>query len=173
MMDEQRRHDVGRWLRFAKADLEATEYIANSGTLSPHIGCFHAQQAAEKAIKGALIWIGIEPPRRHDLDLLRTLLPADFLVRSSHQDLSKLTDWGVEIRYPGDWIEATESDSRIAARLAREIWETVLADLHSARLRHESVPLSPFGQSESVSTVTECFGKVCSNCEPDASSGRS
>jgi hypothetical protein len=40
-----------------------------------------------------------------------------------------LTQWAIEGRYPGNWPEATEQDARDAAALARDLWETVLADL--------------------------------------------
>jgi HEPN domain-containing protein len=128
MSFDERRDDCERWLRFALADLVAAEFSASNGILAPQIGCYHAQQAVEKALKAGLLWSGIEPPRRHDLDTLRVLLPQTWLVHNLHPNLSALTEWCVEARYPGDWAEATDVDARDAARQARAVWETVLTD---------------------------------------------
>lgn len=60
-----------RWLQFAASDF----LLARSrptGVLFEML-CFHAQQAAEKAIKAVLIAQEIEFPRTHNL---RVLLPA-------------------------------------------------------------------------------------------------
>jgi len=62
-----------------------------------------AQQAAEKALKAALISLDIDPPRVHNLELLADLLPEGWAVRSAKQDLGRLSLWIVESRYPGDW----------------------------------------------------------------------
>ena len=71
----------------------------------------------------------MDPPFRHDLDRLRDALPQTWMVHNLHPDLSNLTEWCVEARYPGDWSEATDTDARDAARQARAVWETVLDDL--------------------------------------------
>ncbi|MCY4615587.1 MAG: HEPN domain-containing protein [Chloroflexi bacterium] len=44
--------------------------------------CFHSQQAAEKALKAALVLEGIEFPYVHDLTRLRNLLPRGVVRRS-------------------------------------------------------------------------------------------
>jgi HEPN domain-containing protein len=128
MSDEQLRDDVGRWLRFALIDLRVAELEVAAGALGPSVGCYHAQQAVEKALKAGLLWSKIEPPRRHDLDQLRVLLPPTWLVHNLHPQLGELTEWNAEARYPGDWPEPTERDARDAARQARA-WQTVLGDL--------------------------------------------
>jgi hypothetical protein len=45
------------------------------------------QQAAEKALKAALISLDIDPPRVRNLELLADLLPEGWTVRSATQDL--------------------------------------------------------------------------------------
>jgi HEPN domain-containing protein len=88
-----------------------------------------AQQAAEKALKGALVAEGINFPFRHDLDALRSLLPQGWRVKTEHPDLAELTEWAVEARYPGDWPEATVDDAKRAVAQARAVVESVRADL--------------------------------------------
>jgi len=121
--------EAGRWLQGARADLDAAE-LAASGTLAPNIGCYHAQQTVEKALKAILILLQILFPFRHDLDELRDLIPAGWHVVQAYPDLSTLSAWGVQARYPGNWPQPTEADCREAARQARDVWETVLVDIN-------------------------------------------
>jgi HEPN domain-containing protein len=44
---------------------------------------FHAQQAAEKALKGALVLPYVAVPRTNDLDDLRNRLPDDWRAKAS------------------------------------------------------------------------------------------
>lgn len=121
--------EVGRWLRFAREDLEEAEALAaRSGFIPRHV-CWLAQQAAEKALKGALASQQIPFPFRHDLDALRNLLPDGWKVREEHPDLAGLTEWAVEARYPGDWPDALADDARRAAKQARAVFESVTSDL--------------------------------------------
>jgi HEPN domain-containing protein len=121
--------EAKRWLRFARDDLAAAERAAITGELAPHIGCFHAQQCAEKALKAILVFLQIRFPFRHDLDEVRDLTPAGWDVVTAHPDLSALTQWATIGRYPGNWPEATDQDASDAVGQARAIWETVLDDL--------------------------------------------
>ena len=123
-LDESR-----RWLRYAREDLfTAKTMLGWEEVLSRHV-CWHAQQSAEKAIKAVLVFLQIEFPRSHDLDMLRNLVPDGWRLRVHHPDLAELTEWAVEARYPGDWPEAVESDARSAVEQAQAIWDSVQADL--------------------------------------------
>lgn len=90
-----------------------------------------AQQAAEKALKALLVFLQIEFPKTHDLDLLRTLLPSD-LKNDAVSDLAELTQWAVEARYPGDWPEAAVSDAQRAVATA----QSVLTHVEESLLSH-------------------------------------
>lgn len=92
-----------------------------------------AQQAAEKALKAALVMLDIDPPRSHNLQLLVDMLPADWSVRAVRADLAKLSLWLVESRYPGEWPEPTEADSESAAADARSVVEAVADDIGRTR----------------------------------------
>ena len=129
MSDDQLREDTERWLRIALVDLTGAERAIAVGGFGPSLPCYHAQQAVEKALKAGLIWSKIEPPRKLDLDLLRTLLPQTWMIHNLHPQLGDLSEWVSEARYPGDWPEPTDADAANAARQARAVWETVLDDL--------------------------------------------
>lgn len=121
--------EVRRWLRFASEDLEAAESLSGEAGSRPRHVCWLAQQAAEKALKGALTSQQIPFPFRHDLDALRNLLPEGWGVKGRHPDLAELTEWAVEARYPGDWPEASVEDARRAVKQARAVYECLMADL--------------------------------------------
>lgn len=125
----ERSRDAQRWLRFAREDLEGAEsLISREGYMPRHV-CWLSQQAAEKALKGALVSLSTEFPFRHDLDVLRNLLPEGWQTRSAHADLAELTQWAVESRYPGDWPDPTIEEAERSVRQARGVYDTVLADL--------------------------------------------
>ncbi len=68
--------ETQRWLAYARQDLTAAQALAGHTQSFPQQICFLSQQAAEKSLKAVLIFRQIEFPFRHDLELLRTLLPA-------------------------------------------------------------------------------------------------
>ena len=123
LVDEAR-----RWLRFATEDIDVAQRLLAVDESSPRHACFLAQQAAEKALKAALVLEGMDFPFRHDLDALRNLLPDTWSVRSTHPDLAQLTEWSVEARYPGDWQEATATDAEQAVSQARGVYNSIAAE---------------------------------------------
>ena len=123
--------EARRWLAFARDDLAAAEHAVTTGQIAPRIGCYLAQQAGEKAIKAALIFLQIRFPFIHALDVLRDLLPSSWTVKQEHPDLRPLSQWAIEARYPGGWHDATPADADAAARRARALWTTMLDDLEA------------------------------------------
>ena len=128
MSEPERLAEVGRWLRFATEDLSTAELIFEQDRPFRQ-ACFHAQQAAEKAIKAALIFLQVEFSYRHDLDYLRTLLPDGWLLKDNPPDLAEMTAWAIRDRYPGDLREAAREDATATIEQAREVLETAREDL--------------------------------------------
>lgn len=120
--------EARRWLRFADEDLAAAETELASGRF--RIACSLAQQAAEKAIKTALVYEQVDFPKTHDLPTLRVRVPEGWTIKEVGADLELLSKWGVEGRYPGDWPEATEADAGKAIADARAVLEAVRIDLN-------------------------------------------
>ncbi len=85
--------------------------------------CRHAQPAAERALKAALVIEGIDFPFTHDLNALRNLLPDSWPVRAEHADLAWLTGWAVQAGYPGEWPEPFAADAE-----ARAVRDAVAAE---------------------------------------------
>lgn len=122
MNDAESRAPVEAWLSYAADDLQAAH--TTEGVVA-RLRCFHAQQAAEKAIKGLLTSLKIEFPKQHDLNLLNGLLP--WRVAASASDLEWLTKWAMHLRYPGDWPSASQKDAERAALLASAVLDEVRA----------------------------------------------
>jgi HEPN domain-containing protein len=85
------------WLDFAREDLRMAELALAEGIFNQT--CFHAQQCAEKAIKGYLEQQGQSPPRTHRMADLLPLLPVGLL--GELEDALRLLDrFYIPTRYP-------------------------------------------------------------------------
>lgn len=139
----ERSGEAERWLRFAAEDLAVAERLAKDDLRASRHRCWLAQQAVEKAIKAALILDGVSFPFRHDLDVLRNLLPVRWALREAFPDLAELTEWAVEARYPGDWEEATEDEAERAVAQARGVLRSVEAEFKCGDLAGEAKKTCP------------------------------
>ena len=117
-----------RWLRFSEEDIEVALRLLTGSPSAPRHACWLSQQAAEKALKAALVLEGVEFPFTHDLDALRNSLPDSWPVRATHTDLAELTEWAVETRYPGDWPEPSDADATRAESEARSVHDSIVAE---------------------------------------------
>lgn len=127
-MSELNIQEAARWLQYARQDLATANRMLQEGGFIYRHACFWSQQAAEKALKAIFVYLQIDYPWRHDLDALRALLPDDWPIKHQPADLSRLTEWAVEARYPGEWTEATLEDAQWASRQASVIVESVIAE---------------------------------------------
>ena len=118
---EKQAEEALRWLRFARADLHAARSILGGAVITPHHTCLHSQQAAEKALKALLRANGVPPPPIHDLDDLLDLVAANAALPAPRLDLSQLTDWYIEARYPGPWAEPVALDAERAVATAEDV----------------------------------------------------
>lgn len=112
---------VKSWCDFAKDDLITAKYLLGLHPLKLEIICYHCQQSAEKILKGFLIDKNTDPPKTHDLRLLRRMCGkiADGFDEIEESCI-RLTAYGVQPRYPME-IDLTESDMRQAIEDADHI----------------------------------------------------
>jgi len=88
-----------RLLALARRDLCAAEILRDQPEVGDGIVGFHAQQAAEKALKAWLTILGIEFPRTHDLSLLIHKLDGRGIDVTSLWELLNLNPFAVQFRY--------------------------------------------------------------------------
>jgi HEPN domain-containing protein len=135
-LDPARIAEVRSWFEKAREDLRAGEHqlAANPPFLSD--AAFHAQQAAEKTMKGFLAWHDHTFGKTHNLVELgracTSILPdLEPVLRSS----APLTEYAWKFRYPGDPDEPTLGEVTEALRVARDVYEAI-----AARLPAEAIP---------------------------------
>lgn len=116
------------WLRYAREDLEMAELAQDSGRPARQVR-FNAQQAAEKALKAAIIASGGSLERTHSLVALAERLPRSWHASQVDADLADLSRAAVEERYPdvGDSLSAAKAESGLD--VARAVVAAVEADL--------------------------------------------
>ena len=129
MQATDRLADTARWLRYAEEDLTTAETFLGHPHVPPRQSCWCAQQSAEKALKAVLIFLEIDFPRTHDLNVLRNLVPDSWQLKAAHSDLASLTGWAAEARYPSEMPEPTRADASTAVEQARAIWTSVSTTL--------------------------------------------
>lgn len=108
------------WLALAGQDLQLVDLAL--GQPEPPVGpaLFHSQQAAEKALKAAIIEDGEIPPRTHDLvALVDRLVPAHPDLADLRDGARILTPYAVAPRYPPEFQEYTRDEAEEALALAR------------------------------------------------------
>ena len=129
-MNRELIREVRRWLRFAREDLEEAErQIQTPDTVARH-PAWLAQQAAEKALKTALIFEQIEFPFTHNLRMLCQRIPETWSITAVQADLDRLSEYAVDAWYPGNWPDLTWDDARGAVRDARRLVDAVTEDLN-------------------------------------------
>lgn len=70
--------------------------------MDPWVCCFHAQQAAEKALKAVLVAQGAAPPFIHNLVALQALMPRDLELGTPVAELADLSASARGTRYVTD-----------------------------------------------------------------------
>ena len=127
-------------LRFAHDDLAAARLLLTDPGLPMRLACFHAQQAAEKALKASLIDAGIHFRKTHDLAVLVALQPVAVRSAVSDLDLQQLQQWAVDARYPADLPDITSGEAAAVVRLSEHIVvavESALREVAHRDTRHQ------------------------------------
>ena len=108
------------WMKYARADLVFARLPLPTGGLYEQL-CFHAQQAAEKALKALLVQLGIAVPKTHNLQGLVDLLPSKLANDPVFRDAPRLSIYAVTFRYPGEEEPITEDEYHDALKLAERV----------------------------------------------------
>lgn len=125
------------WLNYSIDDLKTCKLILLSSDdwVVPRNICYLCQQAVEKAMKAIYVSENQRFPKIHDLDSLKNNFPEswkDFGFKI--QDLSQLSDWAIEGRYPGDWSPPTIDDATTAYNQAKDIIHQIIKSFSSRGL---------------------------------------
>jgi HEPN domain-containing protein len=125
--DKIRDEFVRQWLLKAEEDFSAAKSLIAYGASFISTVCFHSQQAAEKYLKAFLTYHQVEFPKTHDIDeILDLIAPIDSKLSESLRDVIMLTNYGVDVRYPGDFPNVTSGDAQQAIQMAEKVRRLVL-----------------------------------------------
>ena len=124
-MNDELKQYVLQWIEKADEDRLVVHQLFEADSIARGTIGFHCQQAAEKYLKAFLIFHGIEPERTHNLEFLLARC-SDIDTIFSAIDLLNLTDYGVEARYPGDFLEPTVGEIMELIQIVDKIREKVM-----------------------------------------------
>jgi HEPN domain-containing protein len=114
-----------QWLDHSRIDLKhAKAILTHNEQEDTYIIYFHAQQAAEKALKAVLVFHFQIVPRTHDLAVLCREVSSYFSVTSDVVDIAFLTLGAVNTRYPVDNLTFDQAEE--AVKIADSIYQQVL-----------------------------------------------
>ncbi len=122
MRDRERRIAIAaEWVAKAENDLKNAVHTLKLGAKCPtDTVCFHAQQCAEKYIKGFLAFRSIAFPKTHDIESLVGLLPRRANVDLSLEEQRLLTGYAAALRYP-TYPDVSLMEARKAVAKARRV----------------------------------------------------
>jgi len=121
-----------KWYDFAQMDMDAATTLDKHMRPRPlEIICYHAEQCAEKMLKGFLVENGILPPKTHDLPLLcDKCIEIDSRFSEISDICDFLTAFGVQPRYP-DELTILDVDADKSLRSIQDVM-TFFDDLRNA-----------------------------------------
>ena len=118
------------WLRHAQSDLNLARLASHRPDVLPEQACFHAQQAAEKALKAALLHRRIDFPFTHDIEELLELAERGGLaLPPAVAQSGALTSYAVETRYPSSLEDIDPVQVDEAIRTAEHVVQWAAAML--------------------------------------------
>lgn len=113
---------VAAWLEKARGGMDlADRELGRGDAANMDAVCYHAQQAAGKLLKAALVARGVDPPKVHDLVHLSGLLERHLLGWGWDKlELSVVSSAAVEVRYPG--FSAKPAHARRSFETVERLW---------------------------------------------------
>ncbi len=92
---------IKQWLYKANEDLTVVDRLTTPEIIANASACFHCQQAVEKSLKAFLICHSVEIKKTHNIEFLLSEC-SDIDPDFADIDPKELSEFGVDVRYPGD-----------------------------------------------------------------------
>ena len=116
-----------QWIMRADDDLRLAELIMSDSEPVHWAAAFHAQQCAEKALKGLLTFHDIRAGKTHDISNLLKLSVSVLGDLEQFKDRAGvLTTYAVDSRYPLPHRDISKEEAAKAIGTARSIYEFTL-----------------------------------------------
>jgi HEPN domain-containing protein len=112
--------DSGAWLRIAQEDVHAAKALLAVELFSPVT--YHCQQAAEKALKGYLVFKKQSVTKTHDLlRLLELCMYTDKNFEKIFEAADSLNPFSMKFRYPTEFDIPDFADAERAVQHAQKV----------------------------------------------------
>lgn len=137
-MDNAKRELAREWLTIAHLDLDSARILGANIPPLYQTAVYHCQQAAEKVIKGFLVFHNQRFAKTHDLLTLVKLAETVEPRFASWRDAAdELTPYMAEVRYPDNFRQLIGEEFAQAFERAAGIYDFVLSliptDVHPTR----------------------------------------
>ncbi len=117
---------VREWAAHADDDLRVAQHTLDLSDNCPYrLVAYHAQQCAEKYLKGFLVLRGVDFPYTHNIARLLELCSKHATWSEKLRDAEELTPFAITARYPGDDEPVDEAEARRAVEIAMSVREQV------------------------------------------------
>ncbi len=118
-------------LELTRRDLRGGRLQLAADPTEPVLACFYVHQSSEKALKAALVAERIDPPRIHELNELRDLLPDGWEIPGTVEEFKRISGWAEAARYTLGYEDMTVVDAAWGITMAQSIHDAVASELVS------------------------------------------
>ena len=126
MKDNELKEQVSKWIELAEEDFRLAKFAFKMKSNVPYrLICYHAQQTAEKYIKGYLVSELIDFPYTHSIEALLKLTPSNSGLQKLMDIVSELTNYAVAKRYPGDYNILTKKNAEEAVNKSSKVRKAI------------------------------------------------
>ena len=121
---------AAKWMQKADRDLLSAERELSFSDPVTESVCFHSQQAAEKYLKGFLVYHQVFFGKTHRiLELLKLCATIGPSFVDELADADSLTDYAVAVRYPDVLLDVGKAEALDAFEMAKKVGQFVLGKM--------------------------------------------
>jgi HEPN domain-containing protein len=118
-MDDVKKHEVSQWLIKSIHDVRSAQRLFSDNPPLRDTAVYHCQQAMEKGLKAFLTLNETVFPKTHLLTvLLEQCIEIDHDFEELRDAAEILTPYATAFRYPGDYLEPSDTEAQEAIELA-------------------------------------------------------
>ena len=122
-----------RWLNIVKDDLASAKGLLKLEIFST--ATYHCQQAAEKALKAYLVFMGCEAPKTHDLlKLIKLCRHFNNDFEKLYKEAGALNPFSTKFRYPTEFDIPDHDDTKDAIKQAERIVRFALKEISPSKV---------------------------------------
>ena len=115
-------YDVSIWVKKAENDWKVVKMIVKNDYEPTDICCYHCHQVAEKYLKGYITFQDREIIKSHNLPkLCRIIMEVDSRFFEIISLLEQLDNYGVSVKYPGDFAFPEKEESNHAVEITKQV----------------------------------------------------